>query len=164
MNRYGHYMTVLDSSFCTVETITWLWKFLSSSLPQCLCQEHEETCSQTKSRRRNRNYFLVYDKMLCKCWVVYIHLITSSTFELSSSKLNKFTSSKELFYVKNCENGNACSENFVKSCSAFVISTAFESNHTADTSTELLTTQTDQSKCDILIDYVPNTFLIVRKQ
>ena len=56
INRYSHYMTVLDSSFCTVERTTWLWKFLSSSLPQCLCQEHEETCSQTKSRRRNRNH------------------------------------------------------------------------------------------------------------
>ena len=28
MNKYGHYMTVLDFSFCTVETTTWLWKFL----------------------------------------------------------------------------------------------------------------------------------------
>ena len=55
-------MTVLDSNFCTVETTTWLWKFLSSSLPQCLCQEHEEICSQTKSRRRNRNHSLMSDK------------------------------------------------------------------------------------------------------
>ena len=65
MNRYGHYMTVLDSSFCTVETRTWLWKFLSSSLPQCLCQEHEETCSQ-KSLHRNHSLThcsLVSDKI-----------------------------------------------------------------------------------------------------
>ena len=52
-------------------------------------------------------------------------------------------------------NENASSENFVKSCSAFVISTAFEWNHTA---TEFLTTQNDQSKRDILIDYVLSGF------
>ena len=49
----------------------------------------------TKSRHRNRNHSLVSDKMLCKSWVVYIHLRTSSTFKFSSSELNKFTSSKE---------------------------------------------------------------------
>ena len=62
--------------------------------------------------------------------------------------------------VQNCENENACSENFVKSCSAVVIFAAFESNHTASTdrSIEFLATQTDQSKGDILIDYVLKLF------
>ena len=35
--------------------------------------------------------------------------------------------------VQNCENENARSENFVKSCSAVVIFTAFESTYTAST-------------------------------
>ena len=35
--------------------------------------------------------------------------------------------------VQNCENENACSENFVKPCSAVVIFTVFESNDTAST-------------------------------
>ena len=53
-------------------------------------------------------------------------------------------------------NMRACSENFVKSCSAVVIFTGFESNYTAckHRSIEFLTTQTDQSNGDILIDYV----------
>ena len=34
--------------------------------------------------------------------------------------------------VQNCENENACSENFVRSCSV-VIFTAFESNYSAST-------------------------------
>ena len=94
VNRYGHYMTVLDSSFCTVETTTWLWKFLSSSLRQCFCLEHGETCSQTKSSRRNRNHSLLSDKTLCKS-LSCIYPLDISTFKLSFSKLNKFTSSKE---------------------------------------------------------------------
>ena len=52
---------------------------------QCLTLwEDAETCSQTKSRRRNRNHSLVSDKMFCKSWVVYIHLITSFTFKYLS--------------------------------------------------------------------------------
>ena len=106
MNRYGHSMTVLDSSFCTVETTMWLWKFLSSSLPQCLCQEHEETCSQTKSRRLQEN---------------------------NSGQIVRIMRNSIYNCVQNCENENACSEIFVKSRSAVVIFTAFESNYTAST-------------------------------
>ena len=65
--------------------------------------------------------------------------------------------------VQNCGNENACSENFVKSCSAVVIFNAFESNYTASTGlSSFLTTQTDQSKRDILTDYVlkPNFLCI----
>ena len=62
--------------------------------------------------------------------------------------------------VQICENENVFSENFVKSCSVVVIFTAFESNCIASTGlSEFLTTQIDQSKHDILIDYVLKTFL-----
>ena len=61
--------------------------FWNSFRNPCKCLtiwEDAETCSQTKSRRRNRNHSLVPDKMFCKSWVVYIHLITSFTFKYLS--------------------------------------------------------------------------------
>ena len=65
-----------------------------------------------------------------------------------------FQLSRTITHASNSQN---CAK-YMK-CSAVVISTAIESNHTADTgllswSTEFLTTQTDQSKRDVLIHYV----------
>ena len=74
------------------------------------------------------NLVVKIDKMLCRSLVVYIHLITSSTFKLSSSKLINSSLQKNnsgqivriMYYsvyncFHNCENEIACSENFVKS-------------------------------------------------
>ena len=54
------------------------------------------------------------------------------------------------------------SENLVSymPCSAVVISGAFKSNHIADISLQFLTTRADQSKRDILIDYVLNEVIL----
>ena len=69
--------------------------------------------------------------MLCKSWVVYIHLITSSTFKLFSSKISSKLNSR----LQKNKSGQIVRimYYFVTSCSAVVIFTAFESNCTAST-------------------------------
>ena len=63
--------------------------------------------------------------------------------------------------VQDCENENACSENFVMFCCRQFYCIRIEL-HCKHMSIEFLTTQTDQSKRDILIDYVLILFFRLR--
>ena len=141
-------MTNIYSSLCKVETVTRLLKFFSSSLPVFYFMTG---FYEKRLRPVLKPNLVVEIEIIPSCLTanldlyIYIHLITSFTFKLSSLKLNSRLGNnnsgqivKIMYYriyncVQNCENENACSGNFVKSCSAVVIFTAFESNQTAST-------------------------------